>query len=284
MNTSPCSNRRMPSALVTALGLLLASGVAHAAPQPEAGWGLPRNVSLHGGRTDWLINVTTIFVAIMFAATVVWLLWSSLFHGRRHKPEYDHGNGKKQVIKALFLSLLIFGVVDGNLFFSGMADLNDAFWAFDKANAAPNKVRVQVNAHQWAWDIRHPGLDDKFNTPDDIVRFNELVVPTGAPVIVQLASTDVIHSFSLPHFRTKQDAVPGSITRLWFQATQPGDFEISCAQHCGASHYKMRGVLTVLEPTAYEAWMKEASQLAARAHDPEDKGAHWGWDWDRRNN
>lgn len=265
------------------LGLSLRGSGASAAPQPEAGWGLPRNVSLHGARTDWLIEVTTVFVGLLFAVTVVWLLWSALFHGPKHRAVYDLGSARKQVIKALALSVLIFGVVDGNLFLSGMADLDDAFWAFDKANAAPNAVRVQVNAHQWAWDMRHPGADGQFNTPDDIVTFNELHVPTGAPVIVQLAATDVIHSFSLPHFRTKQDAVPGSITRLWFQAKDTGDFEISCAQHCGVNHYKMRGVLKVLTPDAYEAWLHEASKLATRAYDPLDEGAHWGWDWDRRN-
>ncbi|MDX2022133.1 MAG: cytochrome C oxidase subunit II [Deltaproteobacteria bacterium] len=269
--------------LTLALGLGLCPSVALAAPAPEHGWGLPRNVSLHGGRIDWLINVTTVFVVAMFAATVIWLLWSSVFHGRKHKAEYDHGSAKKQIIKAVLLSLLIFGVVDGNLFFSGMADLNDAFWAFDKAEAAPNAVRVQVNAHQWAWDIRHPGADGKFNTADDIVTFNELHVPTGAPVILQLASTDVIHSFSLPNFRTKQDAIPGNVTRLWFQGTEAGEFEIACAQHCGVNHYKMRGVLVVQTPQDYQAWMEEASKLASRAYDPEDKSAHWGWDWDRKN-
>ena len=262
---------------------LLCAAPAKAAPEPETTWGLPRNVSLHGGRTDWLINVTTIFVVIMFAATVIWLLWSSLFHGSKHRAHYDHGSAKKQIIKALLLSVVIFGVVDGNLFFSGMADLNDAFWAFDKADAAPNTVRAQVNAHQWAWDIRHPGADGKFNTPDDIVTFNELHIPTGAPVILQLASTDVIHSFSLPNFRTKQDAIPGNVTRLWFQATATGEFEIVCAQHCGVNHYKMRGILVVQSPPEYQAWMEEASKLATRAYDLEDKTAHWGWDWDRKN-
>lgn len=269
---------------LAALGLfcaLLAASAASAAPQPETSWGLPRNVSLHGGRTDWLINVTTIFVVIMFGVTVIWLLWSALFHGRKHKAHYDHGSARKQIIKAVLLSAVIFAVVDGNLFLSGMADLNDAFWAFDKADAAPNAVRAQVNAHQWAWDIRHPGGDNKFNTPDDIVTFNELHIPTGAPVILQLGSTDVIHSFSLPNFRTKQDAIPGNITRLWFQAIATGEFEIVCAQHCGVNHYKMRGVLVVQSPADYQAWMEEASKLASRAYDPEDKTAHWGWNWNR---
>lgn len=237
---------------------------------------------MHGWRVDWLMQVTTIFVAIMFLATVVWLVLVTVLHGRKHRAEYDHGNGRTQAIKALCLSLLVFGVVDGNLFLSGMADLNDAFWAFDRPRANPNTVRVQVNAHQWAWDMRQPGFDAKFNTPDDVVTLNELRVPVEAPVLLQLAATDVLHSFSLPHFRTKQDAIPGNITHLWFQARRTGTFEIVCAQHCGTNHYKMRGKLVVMDRGAYDAWLAEASALAARAHDPEDKEAQWGWDWARQ--
>jgi cytochrome c oxidase subunit 2 len=243
---------------------------------------LPEDASVHGWRIDWLMNVTTIFVAVMFAATVIWLVYSALFHGRRHAAHYDHGNGRSQTIKALCLSALIFGVVDGNLFVTGMADLRDAFWAFDKAEAHPEAVRVQVNAHQWAWDMRLAGADNRFGTPDDVVSFNELRVPVGTPVIFQLASTDVIHSFSLPNFRTKQDAVPGTVTRLWFEAKKTGAFDIACAQHCGVHHYKMRGTLHVLPKQDFRGWLAEASALAVRAHDPEDKSAHWAWDWNKQ--
>ena len=63
---------------------------------------------------------------------------------------------------------------------------------------------------------------------------------------------------------------------------QTGTFDIVCAQHCGIHHYKMRGKLIVMEPDAYRAWLDEASALAARAFDAEDKAAQWGWDWDKQ--
>ena len=244
-------------------------------------WGLPEDVSVHGWRVDWLLASTTIFVGLLFAATLVWLLWSGLFHGRRHRAVYDHGDGKKQVIKAACLSGVIFLVVDGNLFVNGLSDLRHAFWNFEAAESHPEAVRIQINAHQWAWDGRYPGPDGLFNTPDDIVTLNDLRVPVDTPVIVQLAATDVLHSFSLPNFRIKQDAVPGTITRLWFQAKKTGVFEIACAQHCGVNHYKMKGRLTVLPKAPYAAWAREASALSAAAYDPNDKAAHWGWLWQR---
>lgn len=260
-----------------------AAALAHAAPQPETGWGLPRDASVHGWRVDWLMNTTSVFVAIMFLATLVWILWACFAHHARKKALYDTGEAKPQVVKAMLLSAVIFGVVDGNLLINGISDLDQAFWAFDRVEADPKTVRIQVNAHQWAWDARYAGPDGKFNTADDIVTLNDIRVPVDAPVVLQLASTDVIHSFSLPNFRVKQDAVPGSITRLWFQARELGEYDIACAQHCGVHHYKMRGQLTVLSERDYQAWAAQASAISQRAYDPDDKGAHWGWDWARGN-
>ena len=137
------------------------------------------------------------------------ILWSSLLHNRKHRAHYDLGSARKQTLKALGLSVLIFAVVDGNLFINGLRDIDQAFWNFDAAEAHPQALRIQVNAHQWAWDFRYAGPDGKFNNQDDIVTTNDLRVPIGVPVVLQLAASDVLHSFSLPHFRVKQD---GSFT------------------------------------------------------------------------
>jgi cytochrome c oxidase subunit II len=245
------------------------------------GWGLPRDASFYGWRVDWLLGTTSVFVAIMFAVTVAWIGWACLRHGPGHKADYDVGSAGPSVTKALLLSLLIFAVVDGNLLLNGLRDLDDVFWNVDRAEASPHAVRIEVNAHQWAWDVRYAGPDGKFNTADDIITMNDVRVPIGVPVVVELAASDVIHSFSLPNFRVKQDAVPGVINRLWFQAKELGAFDIACAQHCGVHHYKMRGQLTVLPPEAYAAWSAQASALSQRSYDPDDRTAHWGWDWSR---
>jgi cytochrome c oxidase subunit 2 len=230
---------------------------------------------------DWLMNTTSVFVALMFLATLVWILIACVRHGRRHRADYDPGSARPQIIKATLLSTAIFGIVDGNLLVHGISDLDQAFWNFDRVEADPRAVRIEVNAHQWAWDARYAGPDGKFDTPDDIVTLNDIRVPVDAPVLVQLAATDVIHCFSLPNFRVKQDAVPGMINRLWFQAKTTGQFDIACAQHCGVHHYKMRGQLTVLSETDFAAWMAQATALAQSSYDAADKTAHWGWDWHR---
>jgi len=262
--------------LLTQLGTL-----ARAAPQPESGWGYPRDVSVEGHRIDWLLNVTSIFVGILFVVMAVWMGVAIVKHGRGHTAQHDHGNGKKQAIKALGLSALIFLIVDGNLFVNSIIDLDEAFWNFAKAETHPEAVRIEINAHQWAWDARYAGSDGEFGTADDIVTLNDIRVPKGIPVVLQLRSVDVIHSFYLPNLRQKVDVVPGTTSHLWFAAKETGEFEIACAQHCGVHHYKMRGVLTIYEPDRYQAWLGEAQANARVAYDAADLFAHWGWRWDK---
>jgi cytochrome c oxidase subunit 2 len=244
-------------------------------------WGLPHDASLYGWRVDWLLGTTSIFVAIMFAVTIVWIGWACLRHGRKHVAHYDLGSARASIIKAVLLSTVIFAVVDGNLLVNGLSDIDEVFWNVDRANADPRAVRIEVNAHQWAWDARYAGPDGSFGTADDVITLNDIRVPVGTPVVIELSSTDVIHSLALPNFRVKQDAIPGTINRLWFQAKETGTFDIACAQHCGVSHYKMRGQLTVLSPEGYAAWLRQATALATRAYDAEDKSGHWAWSWER---
>jgi len=172
-------------------------------------------------------------------------------------------------------------VVDGNLFVNSWIDLDEAFWNFDGAEEDPEVVRIEVNAHQWAWDIRHPGVDGEFMTPDDIITLNEMTIPVGRPSLLQPGATDVIHSIYLPNLRVKSDMVPGVINKVVFEAKAAGEFDIACAQHCGVNHYLMKGLLRIVSSDAYEVWVKEGSANAERAYDPGDSEAHWGWKWER---
>lgn len=274
-------SRRLALALLGGGALLVRSRAIQAAPRPESGWGYPRDVSVEGYRIDWLLDVTTVSVGILFLIMAVWMAIAIVKHGRHHRAEHDHGSAKRQVVQGLGLSLLIFLIVDGNLFVHSIIDLDEAFWNFAKAEGHPEAVRIEVNAHQWAWDARHAGRDGEFGTPDDIVTLNDIRVPLGVPVVLQLRSVDVIHSFYLPNLRQKVDVVPGTTTHLWFTAKETGEFDIACAQHCGVHHYKMRGLLTIYEPERYRGWLGEAQANARVAYDAADARAHWGWRWDK---
>jgi cytochrome c oxidase subunit 2 len=256
------------------------SSVASAFP-PNA-VGLPYDASVDGHDVDSLIKSTGVMLAILFIAMIVWMLWAAFVHNENHPAKYDHGNSPKAIKRTLMIAGAMFFIVDGNLFINSEIDLNKVFWNFDAPETKSNVVRIEINAHQWAWDARYAGPDGKFNTEDDIVTLNDIRIPVGAPITFQVASTDVIHSLYFPNFRVKTDAVPGMINRTWFEAKDTGEFEIGCAQHCGVNHYKMKAKLTVLSPEDFATWATEASLRGKRGWDPKDQEAHWGWEWRRR--
>lgn len=264
-----------------ALATLLVARVASADPIPEEGYDLPFDASRDGHRIDWLIEVTNIFVIILTVIMCCWMLYAVIVHNSKHKAEYDHGDSKHHVAIAMGVSALTFFVVDGNLWFNSTVDVNTIYWNFEANETHPEVVRIEINAHQWAWDARYAGPDNKFNTADDVVTLNDIRVPNDVPVLFQIASTDVIHSFSLPNFRIKQDAMPGMITRLWIWPVKIGEYDIACTQHCGTHHYKMKGRLTVMSKADYAAWSKAMSAHNARGFDVKDLSAQWGWDWKR---
>ncbi|MBI2895072.1 MAG: cytochrome C oxidase subunit II [Deltaproteobacteria bacterium] len=271
--------RRLCGAAAAVAVSLGVSAWAEPRPEIELGVGLPRDVSKHGWRIDWLINTTNVFVIGLFATMVVWMLWACFRHGKKHVARPDAGGDRKSIMVTLGIAAAIFFVVDGNLFLNSTLDLERIFWAFGEVDSNPRTVKVEVNAHQWAWDLRYAGEDGTFGTRDDIVAQNDLRVPVHTPVSLQLGSTDVIHAFYLPNLRIKQDVVPGTINRMWFEARRTGTYDIGCAQHCGVGHYKMRGRLTVLSKRAFAQWAREGSVLASRAWDEADTEAHWGWAW-----
>ncbi|NNB96790.1 cytochrome c oxidase subunit II [Corallococcus exiguus] len=104
---------------------------------------------------------------------------------------------------------------------------------------------VYVTGKQWMWKFTYPGGPSAIDT---------LVVPAGRPVRLLLTSRDVIHSFFVPDFRMKRDAIPGRYTDLWFEAPKPGRHQVLCAEYCGLDHSQMRGEVVVLPLEDFEAW------------------------------
>jgi cytochrome c oxidase subunit 2 len=117
----------------------------------------------------------------------------------------------------------------------------------------PGALQVQVVAKQWMWKLEHE---------EGKKEINELHVPLGRAVQLTLTSQDVIHSFFVPAFRVKQDAVPGRYTSEWFYPSRPGEYHLFCAEYCGTNHSAMIGKVVVMEPTAYQRWLTtgEANQ------------------------
>ena len=108
-----------------------------------------------------------------------------------------------------------------------------------------DSTEVYVVAKQWMWKLEHAEGQREINA---------LHVPVGRDVKLIMTSQDVIHSFFVPAFRVKQDAVPGRYSTLWFEATKPGTYHLFCAEYCGTQHSGMIGDIVVMAPAQYEAW------------------------------
>ncbi|MBX7101623.1 MAG: cytochrome C oxidase subunit II [Myxococcaceae bacterium] len=248
---------------------------------------LPRDISADGHLISDALRRGLVEQAVLLGVLVVWLVLALVRFRASHAARADRGDSPRQVLTTLGVVAVIFLVVDGSLVTDAISATEGTLWNFAVPAADPDTVRVEVNAHQWAWDFRLAGPDGAFSTrdapsDDDVLAWNELVVPVDTPVHLQLTSTDVVHGFYVPNLLLKTDVVPGTVRQLWFRATQLGTFEIGCAQHCGVNHYKMRGELKVLPKAEYQAWLREASKVARLGADREDVGARWGWAWKER--
>ena len=117
---------------------------------------------------------------------------------------------------------------------------------FNESRPPDNALDIYVVAKQWMWKLEHLGGQREIN---------ELHIPVGRAVRLTMTSEDAIHSFFVPAFRTKQDAVPGRYTTTWFTPTKVGKYHLFCAEYCGTNHSRMGGWVYVMEPRDYEAWL-----------------------------
>jgi cytochrome c oxidase subunit 2 len=126
----------------------------------------------------------------------------------------------------------------------------EAKYGIGAANQSPKPADlvVDVTGIQFAW---------LFNYPEDGFMAGELHVPVGADVLLNLSAQDVIHSFWVPQFRLKQDAIPGERTELRFVATKPGTYPVVCAELCGSYHGGMRSQVIVHTPEEYRQWIEQ---------------------------
>ncbi len=121
---------------------------------------------------------------------------------------------------------------------------------------------IRIIGQQWAWTFVHPGPDNQLDTPDDIITVDELHVQNSATYHFKLESKDVIHSFSVPVFRLKQDAVPGRTITGWFRPTKTGTYDIQCAEMCGLGHGIMGARIFIESPDEHALWIQNSSPVS----------------------
>jgi cytochrome c oxidase subunit 2 len=218
-------------------------------------WWLPENVSTYGQEIDWLFYLIYWITGITFVlVTVAFLAFLVLYRDRPgRRARYTHGSTPLEIVWTVVPSLIL--VV--------LTFLSVPAWSKIKMSMPQTDFVLQVTGKQFNWQVTYPGPDGKFGTADDKTLLDEMHVPVGRPIRVNLRSQDVIHSFFVPQFRLKQDAVPGREIPAWFEVTKPGKYELPCAELCGFGHSGMKGWVFAHTAEDYAKW--EAQNLRAEA-------------------
>ena len=221
---------------------------------------MPVAASAQADPIDWMWNLQVIAMSFLFALIVAPMFYSLIVFRRRKgdttDAEHIEGNTTLEIAWSV---LPLFAVVA--FAYLGAVNLSDTL------RADPNAMVVKVTGIQWSWKFEYPPIDGISIVSD------ELHLPVGKQVLLQMTSSDVIHSFWVPEFRVKQDLVPGRITELRITPTMEGDYKVSCAELCGTSHAYMVKPVVISSQEGYDAWIverrKEAELLAAT---PEGSG------------
>ncbi|MBI2216694.1 MAG: cytochrome c oxidase subunit II [Candidatus Rokubacteria bacterium] len=212
-------------------------------------WWLPENVATYGQDIDWLFHLIYWITGGVFVLVIVTFLTFLVLYRDRpgRRARYTHGSTPLEiawtVVPTLILVVLTF--------------LSVPAWSRIKMQMPPSDLDVVVTAKQFNWQVAYPGPDGRFGTADDKTMLDEMHVPVGKVIHVRLRSQDVIHSFFVPQFRIKQDAVPGREIVAWFEAVKPGKYEWPCAELCGFGHSGMRGWVYVHTAEDYAKWAAE---------------------------
>ena len=214
------------------------------------GYGLPDQASTYASKIDALFNFILWMTGIVFflveGLLIIFLV--KYRHKEGRKAFYTHGNNTLEITWTVIPALILcFLAIFSNSLWSEIRSPEK----FPKDAAA-----IEIHPRQFEWDITYPGPDGKFGTPDDISTINELYLAVGKPAKIKLEAQDVIHSFFVPEFRIRQDAVPGMPTAVWIQPTVAGDYEIACSQLCGLGHYRMKGNVHVVSQDSVDSWMR----------------------------
>jgi cytochrome c oxidase subunit II len=226
--------------------------------QTALSWMLPPSASTFGSQIDWLyyliLVVTGIAFVVVEVALVVFLFRYRARPGR--KATYVHGSTRAEIIWTGVTTVVV--VIIGLL--------SAPAWGRIKGrhSVPADALPLGIHAKQFEWHVTYPGKDGAVGTSDDYTIRGQIHVPVNRPIVATLTAEDVIHSFFVPAFRIKQDAVPGMQIRVWFQPTKPGVYELGCAELCGLGHYRMRAVVTVHTQEDYDRWMAERSRSVAQ--------------------
>ena len=182
----------------------------------------------------FLVAVSVFFTALIFVA----IFYFAVRYRRRSETELPRDVHSGLTLEILW-TVIPFGIT--MIMFAWGASI-----FFTESRPPDDAMQIYVVGKQWMWKLQHMEGNREIN---------ELHIPVGRSVKLTMTSEDVIHSFFVPAFRTKQDVVPGRYTTTWFKATKPGKYHLFCAEYCGTNHSAMIGWVYAMEPQDYQQWL-----------------------------
>lgn len=190
-----------------------------------------------------MLYIMGICVFLLLGITVVMLYFVWRYHHKKHpKPIQTHGNVWVEATWIVIPTAIVI-----SMFFYGYMD-----YKVLKENEDYD-ILINVTAKKWDWDFAYTSADSTFV-------FDEVVVPVGQTVRFDVTAVDVLHSFYLPAFRIKEDAVPGKINTYSVTPNRTGIFDIACTEYCGQYHWKMYKQMRVVSMDEYAAWLGKSKE------------------------
>ena len=224
---------------------------------------LPADISESGKDIDFAFNLVMWIIGIVFVGTGLILamsMWSYPFNADR-KATYSHGNTKLEIIWSVIPGVVLIGIFIFQAVYWERQKINQPVVTLADGTTALQQPIVKVVARKFGWRFWYAGLDGELGTSDDFVLENELHLPMDEPLVVQLESEDVLHSFFLRNLRIKQDLIPGKKQFAWFtivgeKIEQDKVYDILCAELCGWGHARMNGRLYPKTKSDFQEFLK----------------------------
>jgi cytochrome c oxidase subunit II len=196
--------------------------------------------SLSSSQVDLSFFVITSACVALFLLIVIVMLYFVIKYEKKRNPvsTYITENATLEIVWTVLPTILVLG-----MFFYGSE-------AFTKIrNAPPDAIPVTVTGKQWEWSFVYVNQKES----------KVLVAPVNTPILLHLRSVDVVHSFYVPAFKIKEDAVPGLNNYLWFEAREKGTYDALCSEYCGLGHSKMIAQVVIVDKDIFEKWLTSSS-------------------------
>jgi len=202
---------------------------------------MPSDASTYASDVDWAFYFVYWVCVAMFVLIMALLIVFTLRYRRRKTQKLQKAATHSTTLELTWSIIPTFVVFF--MFYMGFRGYVNMY------TAPPNAYEINVTAYKWGWAFMYPNgyVDENLHVPKD------------RPVRLVLSSQDVIHSLFIPNFRIKRDCVPGRYNKMWFQATEEGEFPLYCAEYCGTQHSDMFAKVVVEDATKFASWLEKAS-------------------------